>query len=121
MARDGDGRAIACCGGWRRSKVSAETPNEVAAGLQPAGGAFDAERKRRGEPLRAPCLEGTCGIREEGLSQQESGVRAHRGQVTGATGREEAHRRLGTAETQAGEQARELILDHIGQGSDHQQ
>jgi hypothetical protein len=86
-------------------------------GAQPLRGALGTERERRRKVARAARGQRLHRVGEERLGQQHARLGAHRRQLPGAARGQEAHR----ADPELLEQAGELVLDDVGQRTDHQQ
>ncbi len=91
-------------------------PEGVGRRAQPAGGALRAERERGRQVVQAARFERPGGAREEGLGQQEGLAGRDRGHRPGAAPRQEADR-----DAEIGEEARELVLDHVAERARDQQ
>ena len=100
------------------SKRSARNAEGVGRGAQPGRRAFGAQREGRGKSPCAALFERARGVAEERLREQEARVRADRRQIASA-------RRIGRkctgADAERVEQARELVLDDVGERADDQQ
>ncbi len=83
---------------------------------QPQRRAFGAERERRDEALGTARFEQAAGLGEERLRKQEACRRSDRRQAARQARREERDR-----DAEGTEQARELVLDDVGQRADDHQ
>lgn len=89
----------------------------VGGGAHPQRGAFLAERERRGDVARAPCLERAHRIAEEGLGEEETRIGTHHRQLGGSARRKSSD----PADAHGTESAQELVLDDVGDRADQQQ